>query len=97
MFGQMKDMYQMQKKAKELKKKLKEIEIEAEEDGVLVVVNAAQDVVSVEFDDAILAPENKRRIEKNLKIALERAQKKAQEIAAEKMKPLMGNMGLPNA
>jgi len=95
MFGQMKDLYQMQKKAKELKKMLKEIEIEAEEDGVLVVVNASQDIVSIEFEESLLSPQNKKRIEKNIKTALDRAQKKAQEIAAEKMKPMMGDLGLP--
>lgn len=95
MFSQMKDMYKMQKQAKELKKMLKTIEVEAEEDGVLVVVNAAQEVVSVEIGDTLLSPTNKKRIEKNIMNALERAMKKSQEVAAEKMKPLMGQFGLP--
>lgn len=74
---------------------LREIEIEVEEDGVLVVVNASQDIVSIEFEESLLSPQNKKRIEKNLKTALDRAQKKAQEISAEKMKPMMGDLGLP--
>jgi DNA-binding protein YbaB len=95
MFNQMKDLYKMQKQAKEMKKMLKAIEVEAEEDGVLVVVNASQEIISVEIAEEKLAPENKKRIEKNIMTALQRATKKSQEIAAEKMKPLMGGMGLP--
>ncbi len=91
----MKDLYKMQKQAKEMKKMLKTIEVEAEEDGILVVVNASQEVISIEIDDEILNPGNKKRIEKGIMVALQRAMKKSQEIAAEKMKPLMGDMGLP--
>jgi len=78
-----------------MKKMLKTIEVEAEEDGVLVVVNASQEVVSIEINEDKLNPENKKRIEKSIMVALQRATKKGQEIAAEKMKPLMGGMGLP--
>lgn len=74
---------------------LKTIEVEAEEDGVIVVINAAQEVVSVEITENLLAPQNKKRIEKNIMAALDRATKKSQEVAAEKMKPLMGQFGLP--
>ncbi len=87
----------MQKQAKQMKKMLKTIEVEAEEDGVLAVVNASQEVVSVEVEEELLAPGNKKRIEKNIMTALSRAMKKSQEIAAEKMKPLMGDMGLPGS
>ncbi len=95
MFNQMKDLYKMQKQAKEMKKMLKTIEVEAEEDGALVVVNAAQEIVSIELNESLLQPTNKKRIEKNILTALQRANKKAQEVAAEKMRPLMGQMGLP--
>lgn len=95
MFNQMKDLYKMQKQAKEMKKALKTIEVEAEEDGINVVVNAAQDIIAVEIAEHLLQPGNKKRIEKNIIAALQRANKKAQEVAAEKMKPLFGKMGLP--
>jgi DNA-binding YbaB/EbfC family protein len=97
MFQQMKDLYKMQKQAKQMKKMLKTIQIEAEEDGILVVVNASQEVVSIEISPEILAPENKTRIEKAIMSALQRAMKKSQEVAAEKMKPMMGDMGFPGA
>ena len=95
MFNQMKDLYKMQKQAKEMKKQLKTIEVEAEEDNVVVVVNAAQEVVSIDIDESLLQAGNKKRIEKAIMAAMQRANKKAQEVAAEKMRPLMGNMGLP--
>ena len=91
----MKDVYKLQKQAKEMKKIMKDIEIEAEEDGVLVVVNAAQELVEVEVAEHLLSPENKKRIEKSILEATKRAMKKAQEVAAEKMKPLMGGLGFP--
>jgi len=93
----MKNLYQMQKKAKEMKKAMKEIEIEAEENGILVVVNAAQELVEIQIPDELLKPENKKMIEKSVKSAFDRAMKKGQEVAAEKMKPLMGGLGLPGA
>jgi DNA-binding protein YbaB len=95
MFNQMKDLYKMQKQAKEMKKMLKAIEVEAEEDGVLVVVNASQEIISVEIAEEKLAPRKQKEDRKNIMTALQRATKKSQEIAAEKMKPLMGGMGLP--
>jgi DNA-binding protein YbaB len=95
MFNQMKDLYKMQKQAKAMKKMLKTIEVEAEEGGALVVVNAAQEVVSIELAEEKLQPVNKKQLEKEVMIALQRATKKAQEVAAEKMKPIMGDMGLP--
>lgn len=93
MFQQMKDLYNMQKKAKQVQKELKLIEIEAEEGGVIVVVNAAQEVISVNISDDVFKPENKEKIEKNIVIATTRAMEKAKKVAAEKMKPIMGDMG----
>ena len=91
----MKEMYKLQSQMKKMKKELAQLEIEAEEGGVVVVVNGSQEVVSVEYDEDMLGPDNKIRLEKDTITALARAMKKSQEIAAEKMKPLMGGMGLP--
>lgn len=97
MFNQMKDLYKMQKQAKEMKKMLKTIEVEAEENGIVVVVNAAQDLISIDIPEDMLSSDNKNTIEKGIQAAFARAIKKSQEVAAEKMKPLMGDMGLPGA
>ena len=95
MFGQMKEMYKLQSQMKKVKKELAQLEIEAEEGGVVVVVNGSQEVVSIEYDEDVLNAENKTKLEKDTVTALARAMKKSQEIAAEKMKPMMGGMGLP--
>lgn len=93
----MKDLYKMQKQAKEMKKILKTIEVEAEENGIVVVVNASQELVSVDIPEEMLTAGNKKTIEKSIHAAFTRATKKSQEVAAEKMKPLMGGMGIPGA
>lgn len=95
MFQQMKDLYAMQKQAKEIKEKLSKIHIEAEEGGVIVVVSADQDLISIEYPDNLLSPEKKKELAEKTKKAFSKATKKAQEIAAEKMKPMMGGLGLP--
>ena len=93
MLGKMKDMYKLQKQAKQIKKKLKKIHIEAEEKGVVVTVDGEQNVISISISDE--AMENKSALEKSIKEALNKATKKSQQIAAEEMKVVMGGMGLP--
>ena len=90
-FGQMKDMYKMQKQAKQIKKKLAKTHIEAEVEGVIVTINGEQEVVDVKI------PEDKRnhpKLEKYLLEAFNKAIKKSQQIAAEHMKVVMDQMGL---
>ncbi len=95
MFQQMKDLYAMQKQAKEMKEKLAKIHIEAEEDGVIVTLAADQTLISIEYPDHLMSADKKKDLAEKTKKAFNKANKKAQEIAAEKMKPLMGSMGLP--
>ena len=89
-FKQAKDMFRMQREAKRVKKELKLIHVEAEAQGVKVVVSAGMEVVSVE-----IAPEVPHaRIAALLTDALNRALKKAQVVSAERMQGVMGEMGL---
>lgn len=89
-FKQARDMFKMQREAKRVKKELKNIHVEAEAQGVKVVVAADQEIISVE-----VAPEVPHdQIGSLLKDALNRAMKKVQVISAEKMQPLMGDMGM---
>lgn len=89
-FKQAKDMFRLQREAKKIKKELKNIHVEAEAEGVVVVVNAEQEIVSIEIADHV----ERERIPALLKDALNRAMKKAQVVAAEKMQGVMGEMGL---
>ena len=95
MFKQMKDMYKMQKEAKAIKAELASIHIEAEVDGVVVIVAADQELISIEIPDELATPEKKVILAKTIIKAHAKAAKKSQEVSAEKMKGLMGGMGFP--
>lgn len=92
MFGQARDMYKLQKQAKQIKKELANIHVEAETDGVFVTVNGEMEVISVKIPDEMKTPENSAKLEAALVSAGNKAIKKAQEIAAEKMKGVMADM-----
>lgn len=94
LFGQAKDLYKLQKQAKEIKKKLQNLQIEAEVRGVKVVITAEQEVVEVTISEEMLAPEKKTGLQSTLKEAFNKAIKKSQEVAAAEMKDLMGDMGM---
>lgn len=95
MFDQAKNLYQLQKQAKEIKKELQNIHIEAEVEGVIVIINGEQEVVSVTIPEE--AQQNPNKLQENLVKAFNKAIKKSQQIAAEKMKGVMGGLGLPGA
>ncbi len=88
-FGQMGDMYKLQKEAKRIKKELGKIHVFAESDGVKVTVNCEQEILSVEFLDEVMLG-NTKKLEKAILDASNRALKKSQQVAAEKMKAVMG-------
>ena len=93
MLDKAKDLYKLQKQARQIKKQLKNTHIEAEHEGVTVTINGEQEVVKVEIADHTL--ENKSKMEKNLVTALNKAIKKSQQIGAEMMKDVMGDMNIP--
>ena len=93
-FGQAKDLYKLQKQAKEIKKNLKTLHIEVEMKGIQVVVSAEQQVISVTLPEDKLSKENKASLEKDLVDVINKGMTKAQEVAAEKMRGLMGDMGM---
>lgn len=95
MFDQMKDLYKMQKEAKAVKKELANIHIEAEVNGVIVVVAADQEFISVDIPDELMTVDAKQKLSESIIKAHAKASKKAQSVAGEKMKGLMGGMGLP--
>jgi len=93
MLDQAKNLYQLQRQAKEIKKDLKNTHIEAEVEGVIVIIDGEQEVISVTVSEE--AHQNHRKLEENLVKAFNKAVKKSQQIAAEKMKPVIGGMGIP--
>ncbi len=87
----MKDMYRIQRDAKRIKKELKNVHVEAEASGVMVVVNAEQTIVSID----IAADVPREDIPRLVIDALNRALGKAQIVAAERMQGIMKQMGMP--
>ena len=88
---QAKDLYKLQRQAKTIKKELKNIHIEAEADGITVVVDGEQNFIEVKVPDALSG--DTKRISKAFVEASNKAIKKSQMIAADKMKDVMGGMG----
>ena len=85
------DLYKAQRDMKRVKKELKNLHIQAEAQGVNVVVSAEFEVLSIEISPDVLHAE----VPPRLIDALNRALKKAQVVAGEKMRGVMGDLGLP--
>lgn len=96
-FGQMKEMYALQKKAKQLQKELKEMEIEARSAGgeVTVVVSGEMKVVSVDINPDFLGSDNQTTLQTAIKEATNQAMSRAQTESATRMQPLLKGMNLP--
>lgn len=96
MLDKMKQLYQLQKKAKEIQKDLRDTEIEAKSSNGLVTViyNGEQKMVSVQVDDSLLSPGRKMELEQTIVRVAAEAQSRAQAIAAEKTKDVMKEMGM---
>lgn len=96
MLDKMKQLYQLQKQAREIQKELKDTEIEARSaDGaVSVVFNGEMHIVDVRITEAMLAPDKKRELEQTLVKVVGEAVSKAQGLAAEKTKDVMKSMGV---
>ena len=92
----MKQLYDMQKKAKAIQKELKETEIEAKsaDGGVTVVFNGEIHIVNISIEESALNPENRRKLEQDIKNTIAQAISKAQTIAADKAKTMMGDLGI---
>lgn len=93
MFDKAKDLYKLQKQARQIKGQLKNTHIEAEHEGVVVTINGEQEVIKVEIKDEAMS--NKKTLEENLAKCLNKAIKKSQQIGAELMKDVMGQMNMP--
>lgn len=92
-FKQARDMFRLQRQAKQIKKELKNIHVEAEASGVKVVVSAEQKVLSIDIAQSV----PREKIGEYLIDALNRALSKAQVVSAERMQAVMGELGLPTA
>ncbi len=92
-YEQTKELLKLQQEANRIKQELSNIHIEAETDGVVVIVDGEMSVVEVQIEDKSLL-KDETRLTKALREATNKGIKKSQEIAAEKMQGLMAGMGM---
>jgi len=96
MFDQMKQLYEMQKKAKELQRQLENIKVEKNNFSktLSVKANGAQRLESLTIDSGYLTPDKKSDLEKSLvkliNDTLEDTQKQSASQAAALMKDFKG-------
>ena len=88
---QMKMLQQLRKAQKQLGKEI--IEVEAGDGAVVVQITGELKIKSVKINPEMVDLENIEQLEHWVQIAVRDGMAKAQEIAAEKMKPLMGGLG----
>lgn len=90
-FDQMKMLNDLRKAQKELKKE--KVVVEAGDGLVEVTINGELKIEDVTINPEMVDLENIEELENAIRNAVRDGLAKAQEIAAEKMKPLMGGLG----
>ncbi len=98
-FSQAKDLYKMQKEARDMQKKMKKIVVmgTSKDDLVEVKMDGTNEITAINMDDSLLAPEMKEKLENDIKQALKDASKKLQkemmkDFDLDKMKSMLGGM-----
>lgn len=87
----MKMLNDLRKAQKDLAKEI--VEVEAGDGAVVVQITGELKVKSVKINPEYVDLEDIHQLEHWIEIAIRDGMTKAQEIAAEKMKPLMGGLG----
>lgn len=87
----MKMLNKLRKAQSDLKKEI--IEVEAGDGAVVVQITGELKIKKVSIDPAFVDLDDIEELEKWVEIAVRDGLAKAQEVAAEKMKPLMGGLG----
>lgn len=90
-FNQMKMLQQLRKAQKQLGKEI--IEVEAGDGAVIVQISGELKIKSIKINPDMIDLENISELEHWIEIAVRDGLAKAQEVAAETMKPLMGGLG----
>lgn len=90
-FDQVKMLQQLRKAQKQLGKEI--VEVEAGDGAVIVQITGELKIKSIKINPEMVDLDNIEQLEHWIKIAIRDGMAKAQEIAAETMKPLMGGLG----
>ena len=90
MFDKMKQLMEFKKQAEMIKRELDEMVVEVnDQKGIKVLISGTQDFRSIEIDTNLLAARNKTALESDLLAILNKAIKKSQEIATQRMSSVM--------
>ncbi|MDD2745290.1 MAG: YbaB/EbfC family nucleoid-associated protein [Candidatus Gracilibacteria bacterium] len=92
-FTKAQELLKLQQEAQKIQEELSNIHIEAEVDGVVVTIDGQMKVIKFTIENTDIL-KDAARLEKASTEAINKGLKKSQEIAAEKMKSVMGSMGL---
>lgn len=92
MLDQMKMLAKMKKAQKELSNEI--IEVEAGDGAVVVRISGEQKIKDIKIDPDQVDLDDIGQLEHWIAQAVKEAILKSQQVAAEKMKPLMGGLGL---
>jgi nucleoid-associated protein EbfC len=92
-FKQAQELMKLQQQAQKIQEELSNTHIEAEVDGVVVTIDGQLKVVTTVIEDKSIM-DDQAKLEKAITDAINKGMKKAQEIAAERMRGVMGQMGL---
>jgi DNA-binding protein YbaB len=97
LFGQMKDLYKLQKEAKEMQKKMKTMHITgySDDENVKIVVNGLQEIEEMEINDSLMNVEHKKEMIRGIKEAVKDSQRKLQkdmtkDMDIDKIKGMLG-------
>lgn len=91
MLNQTKMVLKMRKLQKELSKQI--IEVDAGDGAVVIKINGEQKIKKIEIDPEMVDLDDIEELEGWIESAIKEAIDKSQKIAAEKMKPMMGQLG----
>ncbi len=91
MFDQAKMIMQLKKVQKELESDI--VEVSAGDDAVVVQVTGGLKLKKVQIDPERVDLDDIAELERWVEVAIRDAMQRAQELAAEKMKPFMGSLG----
>ena len=91
MLDQAKMVMQMRKLQKQLAKQI--IEVTAGDGAVSVKITGEQKIKKIEIDPELVDLEDVGQLESWLETAIKEAISKSQQVAAEKMRPVMGDLG----
>lgn len=91
MLDQAKTVMKMRKLQKELAKEI--IEVESGDGAVIIKITAEQKIKKVEIDPDRVDLDDIEELEGWIETGIKEAITKSQQVAAEKMKPIMGQLG----